>query len=101
MRWFIMTLVFIGWSAPVWAENEQPVQQAIQEAQQAFDKAVAVRGGWESTSKLLKDANSSLKKGDRKKALELASRAKREAELSYAQAENQSKNWSEPDYLKK
>lgn len=101
MRWLIMTIVFIGWNAPVWAENEQQVQKTIQEAQQAFDKAVAARGGWESTSKLLKDAKLSLSKGDRKKALELASRAKREAELSFAQAENQSKNWSEPEYLKK
>ena len=54
-----------------------------------------------NTSKLLKDAQLSVTKGDKQKALELARKAKQEAALSYAEAVNQDKNWSEPDYLSK
>jgi hypothetical protein len=101
MRRLILVVVLIGWSVPVLALDEQQVQQAIQQAKQAFEKAVAAQGGWVSTSKLLKQASLSAAKGDRQKALTLADKAKREAELSYTQALNQKKNWSEPDYLAK
>lgn len=99
MRRLIMIIILIGANTPVWAADEQKVQQAIHDAKQAFEKAVAAQGGWESTSKLLKDAQLNATKGDSTKALELANRAKREAELSYTEAMNQNKNWSEPDYL--
>jgi hypothetical protein len=101
MRRLVMMAVLIGMNSPVWAVDEQQVRKVIEEAQQEFDKAVALQGGWKDTAKLLKDAQLSVTKGDLKKAMDLADRAKREAELSYAEAENQNKNWSEPDYLRK
>ena len=97
----IIAMMIIGWSLPVLAVDEQQVKQTIKEAKQEFDKAVAAQGGWVSTSKLLKDAQLSVTKGDKQKALELARKAKQEAALSYAEAVNQDKNWSEPDYLSK
>ena len=101
MRRFVIMTVLIGMSAPAWAVDEQQVRKVIQEAQQEFDKAVALQGGWEATAKLLKDAQLSVTKGDLKKAMELAGKAKQEAALSYAEAENQDKSWSEPGYLSK
>jgi hypothetical protein len=84
---------------PVWAVDEQQVQQSIEAAKTAFEKAVAEQGGWVSTKKLLTDAQLSAAKGNQQKAMELANRAKREAELSYAQSVKQKQNWSEPAYL--
>jgi hypothetical protein len=84
-----------------WAVDEQQVKQAIEEAKNAFNKAVAEQGGWVSTSKLLKDAQLSAAKGEKQKALELATQAKHEADLSYAQSVKQKKDWSEPGYLNK
>lgn len=84
-------------SLPVWAVD---AQQAIKAAKQAHKKAVAEQGGWVSTSKLIKSAEKSASKGDKQKAIELANKAKREADLSYAQAKREKKNWSEPAYLK-
>ena len=101
MQKVIMISVVLCLSAPAWAVDEQQVKQAIAEAKSAFDKAVAEQGGWMSTSKLLKDAQLSAAKGDRQKAFDLANRAKREADLSYAQSEQQKQNWSEPAYLAK
>jgi len=101
MRRLIMIAVLLGCSAPLWAADESQVKQTIEEAQQAFDKAVALQGGWDSTAKLLKDALLSLSKGEPDQALALAVRARREAELSYTQVTNQRKNWSEPEYLRK
>jgi hypothetical protein len=100
MRRLIMVLVLIGCSVPVFAKSG-PAQQVIKEAQQELDKAIALQGGWGSTVKLIKKAKQSIAKGNQKKALELARQAKREAELSYKQAVNQNKHWSEPAYLSK
>ncbi len=98
-RIFIMSLM-LCLSVTVWAVDEQQVKQAIEEAKNAFDKAVAEQGGWVSTSKLLKDAQLSVSKGEKQQALELANRAKREADLSYAQSVKQKDSWSEPEYLR-
>lgn len=98
-RIFMASLIFCL-SMPAWAVDEQQVKQAIEEAKNSFDKAVAEQGGWVSTSKLLKDAQLSAAQGKQQKALELANQAKREAELSYAQSAKQKDNWSEPDYLR-
>ena len=98
-RVFVIGLMFCL-SMPAWAVDEQQVKQAIEDAKNAFDKAVAEQGGWMSTSKLLKDAQLSAAKGEREKALEMANQAKREAELSYGQSIKQKESWSEPDYLR-
>ena len=101
MRKICLVSVVLCLSAPAWAVDEQQVKQTIEEAKNAFDKAVAEQGGWVSTSKLLKDAQLSAAKGEPQKALDLASQAKREADLSYAQSVAQKQNWSEPEYLRK
>jgi hypothetical protein len=97
-RLFLISVVMCL-SMPVWAVDEQQVQQTIDAAKSAFNKAVAEQGGWMSTKKLLKDAELSAAKGDQQKALELANQAKHEAELSYAQSTTQKQKWSEPAYL--
>ena len=99
MQKLILMSVLLGLSTPVWAVDEQQVQQAIVAAKSAFEKAVAEQGGWVSTSKLLKDAELNAASGDKQKALQLAEQAKREAELSYNQIVEQKSNWSEPVYL--
>jgi multidrug resistance efflux pump len=99
-------LIFAGclsfglWSASVFAVDDKQVQQAVEAAKKSFEKAVAEQGGWVSTKKLISSAELSATKGDKNKAMELANRAKREAELSYQQAVSQKKGWSEPAYLK-
>ena len=62
-RLFVVSLMCCL-SMPVWALDEQQVKQAIEDAKNAFDKAVAEQGGWVSTSKLLKDAQLSAAKGE-------------------------------------
>jgi hypothetical protein len=101
MRRLFLLIVVLCLSAPVGAVDEQQVKQAIEQAKSAFDKALAEQGGWVSTSKLLKDAELNATKGEKQKALELASQAKREAELSYALSVKQKETWSEPAYLSK
>jgi hypothetical protein len=88
------------WSAAAFPVDEQQVKQTIEEAQAIFDKAVAEQGGWVSTKKLLKSAQLSAAKGAKEKAMALAEKAKREAQLSYQQALNQKQKWSEPSYIK-
>ena len=97
----ILAITSLFYGASVYALDEQQVKQAIDDAKQAFNKAVEQQGGWMSTKKLLKNAELSSAKGDQKKAYELAQKAKREAEISYAQILEQDKNWSEPSYLSK
>jgi len=100
MRRIFVIGLMVCLSTPAWAVDEQQVKQAIEDAKNAYNKALAEQGGWMSTSKLLKDAQLSVAKGEREKALEMANQAKREAELSYAQSIKQKENWSEPDYLR-
>lgn len=88
------------WSALVLAVDDKQVQQSIELAKAAFEKAVAEQSGWMSTKKLISSAELSVTKGDKNKALQLADKARREAELSYQQALNQKKEWAEPSYLK-
>jgi hypothetical protein len=76
------------------------MQQAVEQAKEAFEKAVAEQGGWMSTKKMIRSAELSATRGNKDKALELAEKARREAELSYQQAVDQKQHWSEPKYLK-
>lgn len=101
MKRILIMSMLLCLNVPVWAVDEAQVKQAIEDAKNAFNKAVAEQGGWVSTSKLLKDAQLNAAKGDKQKALELAKQARREAELSYAQSAKQKENWSEPEYLNK
>lgn len=87
------------WLSANAAENEDATK-ALKEARVLFEKAVANQGGWQSTIKLLKNAELSLKKGKSADALSLARKAKQEAQLSLAQTQRERNNWSEPEYLK-
>ena len=102
MRLIIVTSCFIlgFWSTSGLAVDEKQVQQSVEMAKEAFDKAVAEQGGWMSTKKLISSAELSATKGDKDQAKQLADKARHEAELSYQQALNQKKDWSEPAYLK-
>lgn len=83
-----------------------PVQAAasadavLAEAKQLFKKADKMQGAWVTTAKLIKKAEAAMKKGKKKEALKLATKAKQEAQLSIDQAEEQMKNWSEPAYIR-
>jgi len=72
----------------------------LAEAKQLFNKADKMQGAWITTAKLIKKAEAAMQKGDSKAALKLATKAKKEAQLSIAQAEEQLKNWSEPSYIR-
>ena len=96
----ISCLIATMLSSSAFAADDKEVQKAVEMAKQTFEKAVKEQGGWVDTKKLIKSAELSATKGDKKNALKLAEQARREAELSYQQALNQEKNWSEPAYLK-
>jgi 2',3'-cyclic-nucleotide 2'-phosphodiesterase (5'-nucleotidase family) len=102
MRYVIFVCYFAAtiWSVAALAADDKQVQQAVEQAKEAFEKAVAEQGGWMSTKKMIRSAELSATKGNKDKALELAEKARREAELSYQQAVDQKQHWSEPKYLK-
>jgi len=77
-----------------------PSQQAIDAAKAAHKKAKSVEGGWVSTSKLIKKAEAAAAKGDKAKAMQLADKAQKEAELSYKQAMYEKDNWAPPPYIR-
>lgn len=74
-------------------------RKAIEAAKTAQEKADSLQGGWITTDELISKAEAALAEGDEQKALTLAKRAKREAELAYVQAERERKHWSPPPYL--
>ena len=73
---------------------------AVEEAKAAYKKADSVKGAWTNTPKLIKKAEAAAAKGDKAKALELAEKAKKEAELGYKQAVHERENWSPPPYAR-
>ena len=87
-------------AAGVQAETDGDVQKAIEEAKAAYEKADSVHGGWINTPKLIKKAEATAAKGDNAKALELATAAKKEADLGYAQAVHEKEHWAPPPYLR-
>jgi ribosomal protein S20 len=79
--------------------GDADVQQAIDAAKAAHKKADSLQGAWVTTDKLIKKSEEANAKGDKDKALKLANKALKEAELAYTQAEYELKNWSPPPYL--
>ncbi|MCP4702282.1 MAG: hypothetical protein GY862_36300 [Gammaproteobacteria bacterium] len=82
------------------ATTGMDVQSVIESAKAANRKAGSVQGIWLSTGKLIKKAKAAAARGDETTALKLAEKAKREAELAYAQAAYERKNWTPPPYLR-
>lgn len=91
-------LIFMIPAAGVYANSAADVQKAIAAAKTAQNKADDLQGGWISTDALIKQAEKVAAKGDNKKALELAAKARREAGLAQAQAEHERQHWSPPPY---
>jgi hypothetical protein len=101
IRTLITTLLLSGClvTAPVMAGDD--VASVIKAAKEALKKATSVGGEWRDTGKFIKKAEAAAKKGDAKKALKLAAKAKVQAEDGYIQATEQAKTATEfPDYLK-
>lgn len=73
--------------------------QAIGAAKAAQDKADSLQGAWVTTDKLIEQAEKANAEGNEEKAIELANKAQREAELAYAQADHERQHWSPPPYL--
>ena len=98
MVYFIAALFLLAWVSAQGTGSAQ-VTQAIEIAKAANKKADSLQGAWVTTEKLIKQAEAAAMKGENDKALELAKKAQREAELAYAQAEHERKHWSPPPYL--
>lgn len=79
--------------------GETDVQQTIAAAKAAQEKADSLQGAWVTTDKLIVQAEKANADGEREKALQLAQKAQKEAELAYAQADYERKHWSPPPYL--
>jgi len=95
---FLMFVSVPGYSTPALSTSE--ANAVLKQAMSLHKEAVANEGGWRITEKFIKKAKKLLDKGDRRKALEVASMAREYAELSGKLAESEKKNWAEPPYLK-
>jgi hypothetical protein len=60
--------------------------EAIAAAEWARKKAASVGGEWRDTAEMIKDAEAAVKTGEFDKAIKLATKAKHQGELGYAQA---------------
>lgn len=79
--------------------GETEVQEAIAAAKAAQKMADSLQGAWVTTDKLIEQAEKANDEGEKERALKLANKAQREAELAYAQADHERKHWSPPPYL--
>lgn len=80
------------------AVEKADVEAAITAADEARKKAASVGGEWRDTGKMIKGAKKALEEGDLDKAMGLASKAKDQGELGYAQAMDQ-KDAGFPAYM--
>jgi hypothetical protein len=62
------------------------VAKAIEGAKMAYDEAVNTGFAWRDTGKMIKAAEKAAADGDQEKALDLAAKAKAQAEAAIAQA---------------
>ena len=84
-----------GWAPHSRASDEETFKAAYSDAA-AARKAVRKAGyEWRDTKKILRQARKLAKKGEYEKAVELAHRARRQAELGLIQAEEQESAWKE------
>jgi uncharacterized Zn finger protein (UPF0148 family) len=79
--------------------GEADVQRTIAAAKAAQEKADSLQGAWVTTDQLIEQAEKANADGDKEKALQLAQKAQKEAELAYAQADHERMHWSPPPYL--
>lgn len=79
--------------------GETDVQRTIAAAKATQEKADSLQGAWVTTDKLIAEAEKANADGDKEKALKLAQKAEKEAELAYTQADHERQHWSPPPYL--
>ncbi len=79
----------------------ESISDVLKETKMLYKNAAKLQGAWVTTGKLIKKAEAALKKGDKSTATKLANKARTEAKLSIAQAEEQAKNWTEPSYIER
>ena len=96
---FIILLSVVFLFCPLTQATES-VNDVLEETKALYKKADKLQGAWVTTGKLIKKAEVALKKGNKAKALKLAKKAKTEARMSIAQAEEQATKWAEPSYIK-
>ena len=94
----LLSVVFLYCPLTQAAES---INDVLQETKVLQKKADKLQDAWLTTAKLIKKAEAALKKGSKEKALKLAKKAKLEAKMSIAQAEDQAKKWAEPSYIKR
>ena len=78
--------------------SEDKAQHMIEEPQADIKKAASVDGLWRDTDKLLKQAQEALQNKQFEQSMELASKARKEAQLGYQQSVSQ-KELKLPNYL--
>ena len=82
-----------GWAPYAWASDEATFKAAYKEATAARKAARKAGFEWRDTRKMLQQARKLGKKGEYAKAVKLANRAKRQAELGLIQAREQESAW--------
>jgi len=92
----VFSIVFLFCPVIYAAES---VGDVLKETKMLYKNAAKLQGAWVTTGKLIKKAEAALKKGDKATASKLVNKARIEARLSIAQAEEQAKNWAEPSYI--
>jgi hypothetical protein len=96
----ITLLGFVFLFSPL-TQAAESANKVLKETKLLYKKADQLQGAWTTTGKLIKKAESALKKGNKAKALKLAKKANIEVKMSITQAEEQAKNWAEPSYIKR
>lgn len=81
------------------AGDQKAAQAAVAAAETAQKKAASVEGEWRDTGKIIKQAQTAMKKGNFNEAIELANKAERQGKYGYEQAVSQ-KELKMPSYLK-
>lgn len=81
------------------AGDQKAAQAAITTAEAAQKKAASVESEWRDTGKIIKQAQTAMKKGNFNEAIELANKAERQGQNGYQQAVSQ-KELKMPSYLK-
>ncbi|GAB6043003.1 hypothetical protein [Endothiovibrio diazotrophicus] len=69
--------------------GDAKVDEAITAAIAAADRADSIGGEWRDTREIIKEAQAAAAAGDTEKALALATEAREQGELGYAQAAGQ------------
>ena len=75
------------------AADKTGFDAAYTAADAARKKAASVEYEWNTTAPLLKKAQAAAATGDYAKAIKLATEAKKQGEIAYAQSQHEAKNW--------